>query len=68
MDLAVAHSYKGSLGQAQLARATARPLAGPCQWTRPARARRAVTTCGRGQSGTMVSSSPAKRQRKLRAF
>jgi hypothetical protein len=36
-----AHSYRSSLGQAQLARPTARPLAGPCQRECPAR-----TACG----------------------
>jgi hypothetical protein len=66
--LAVAHSYRGSLGQGQLARPTARPLVGPCQRARPTRARCAVTTCGGGRSGTMVSSSPAKRWRRPRVF
>jgi hypothetical protein len=66
--LAVAHSYRGSLGQGQLARPTARPLVGPCQRACPTRARCAVTTCGGGRSGTMVISSPAKGWRRPRVF
>jgi hypothetical protein len=33
--LAAAHSYRGSLGQSQLDRPTARPLASPCHWAQP---------------------------------
>jgi hypothetical protein len=35
LGLTVAHSYRGSLVQAQHARPTARPLAGPCHWPLP---------------------------------
>jgi hypothetical protein len=62
--LATAHSYRGSLGQAQLAR----PLVGPCQRARPTGARRADTKRGRSQSGTMVSLSSAKGRWKPGAF
>jgi hypothetical protein len=59
-SLAAAHSNRGSLGQAQLARTMARLLAGPCQ--------RAHLALCRGQSGTVASSLPAKRRRKPKAF
>jgi hypothetical protein len=51
---------QGSLGQAQLARPTARPLAGLGQWALLARARLTVTMRGHVQSGTVASSPSAK--------
>jgi hypothetical protein len=44
-----AHDYRGSLGQAQLARPTTRPFASRCNWAPLVQAQRRAAWRGHGQ-------------------
>jgi hypothetical protein len=63
LGIAAAYSYRGTLGQAQLARSTARPLAAPCHWGTAQRVhdveRHGVVTA----SAPIVASSPPTEHR-----
>jgi hypothetical protein len=65
MGITTAHSYRGSLGQAQLARPMAKPLAGPCPW---GTAQRVHGTEWHGEAmasaPNMASSPPTERWQK----
>jgi hypothetical protein len=57
LGITAAHGYRGSVGQAQLSRPTASPLAGPCHWALPSVwSPRAATAI----AGTMASTPMAQ--------